>query len=116
MANLFKSIGFLVLGIGIVIYLGSYLILDFTDEQVKTSVHPLLFRIVAIALTLLVLGYVLSFFQRAGGMLNRSKCVRCGKPIPKGRIYCFDHQQQVVEQYREKLEDLGAKAEKRAKI
>jgi hypothetical protein len=114
MASLLKTIGLGLLALCAVILLGSQLFLGYTDEQITTQIYPLLYQIGEPAIALIVIGFIVSFLQKAGRFARHSKCVRCGKSIPRGRVYCFDHQQEVAEHNRARLRDLEARKGSRA--
>jgi recombinational DNA repair protein (RecF pathway) len=109
MASLLKTIGLGLLALCAVLLLGSKLVLDYSEEQITTHIYPLVYQIGKPGIALLVIGFIVSFLQKAGRSLRHSKCVRCGKSIPRGRIYCFDHQQEVAEHYRNRLRDVEAR-------
>ena len=54
------------------------------------------------AALLLVLSFVAILFKPVEKAVRSNRCARCGKPIPKGDIYCADHLKEVVDEYREK--------------
>ena len=45
-------------------------------------------------------GFVSEMFGRAGRVLRRGHCVRCGAPTERGQTYCLDHLLATVEEYR----------------
>lgn len=48
----------------------------------------------------LAAGFVAGMFGRAGRVLRRGHCVRCGAPTERGQTYCLDHLLATVEEYK----------------
>lgn len=49
-----------------------------------------------------LLGLVLGALGKAGGVVRRSRCARCKRPVRKGAIYCPDHLQEALREARDK--------------
>jgi hypothetical protein len=68
-----------------------------------------LFRNIAIAGTLcLALGFVLSIAGRGMATLVGRTCPRCGRRVARGRVYCEDHLQDTINEYRDQQRNQGS--------
>lgn len=67
-----------------------------------------LFRNIAAAGALCVaLGFVLSMAGRGVAALVGRSCPRCGRRVARGRVYCDDHLQETINEYRDEHRNRG---------
>jgi len=67
-----------------------------------------LFRNIAVAGALCVaLGLVLSMAGRGMAALVGRFCPRCGRRVARGRVYCDDHLQETINEYRDQHRNRG---------
>ena len=52
---------------------------------------------------LLALGALLYLLEKMGVVILQYRCVRCGRVIPRGHVYCADHLKKSIEEARDKL-------------
>src|SRR6266581_1570287 len=68
-----------------------------------------LFWIIAAAGVLCVaLGVVLSMAGRGMAALVGRSCPRCGQRVARGHVYCEDHLQETINEYRDQQRNKGA--------
>ena len=68
-----------------------------------------LFRNLAVAGTLCVAtGLVLWMAGRGMAALVGRSCPRCGRRVGRGRVYCDDHLQETINEYRDQQRKRGA--------
>ena len=56
----------------------------------------------------LALGLVLSMAGRGMATLVGRSCPRCGRRVARGRVYCEDHLQETINEYRDQQRNRGA--------
>jgi len=53
----------------------------------------------------LVVGFLLGFLTKTGGLLTVRRCARCRRRVRKGQIYCPDHLSDALREARDKYHD-----------
>jgi len=56
-------------------------------------------------LALLAVGLILRLLSPVRQQLGRSRCATCGRPTPRGHLYCLDHLQASVNAWRDQTRD-----------
>jgi len=52
-------------------------------------------------------GIVLAVFGRGVAALVGRSCPRCGRRVARGRVYCDDHLQETINEYRDQEREKG---------
>ena len=55
----------------------------------------------------IVLGLALWLGGRGMAAIVGSSCPRCGRRVARGRVYCDDHLQETINEYRDRHQDRG---------
>ena len=73
------------------------------------AVHKSLFWIMAtVGAACVALGLVLSIAGRGIAVMVGRSCPRCGRRVARGRVYCEDHLQETINEYRDQQRNRGA--------
>jgi len=77
--------------------------------QVLTgSVDARLFWIIAVSgLVCVAVGLLLSLAGRGMAALISRSCPRCGRRVAAGRVYCEEHLQETINEYRDQQRNKG---------
>ncbi|MFC2174134.1 hypothetical protein ACFLU6_16180 [Acidobacteriota bacterium] len=104
MIELVKKLGLLVLlvGLGLLTYT-EFIAKDQTAEQLVQFQRWTKSALI-LGCLIYIGGLALGILGRAKDKVVKSRCLRCGKPVRKGHIYCDDHQKEVIEDYRDRVE------------
>ena|SRR5437867_318712 len=86
--------------LGLVVVAG-WLVLLLAREKLGHDVVPVPPHMLEVGLGIVALGLILAVVSRARGVVARSHCVRCGKPIAKGETYCSQHFRESVNEARD---------------
>ena len=71
--------------------------------------NPKVFRIVAGAgLICMVVGAALWIAGRGMATIVSQSCPRCGRRVGRGRVYCEDHLQDTINEYRDQQRGKGS--------
>jgi hypothetical protein len=69
----------------------------------------ILFRNIAAAgAACVVVGFVVSATGRGMAAIVGRSCPRCGRRVARGRVYCDDHLQETINEYRDQNRNKGA--------
>jgi hypothetical protein len=68
----------------------------------------LFWNIVIAGALCLALGLVLSMAGRGMAVLVGRSCPRCGHRVGRGRVYCDEHLQETINEYRDQQRNRGA--------
>jgi hypothetical protein len=55
----------------------------------------------------LALGFLLSIASRGMAVMAGRSCPRCGKRVAPGRVYCEEHLQETINEYRDQQRNRG---------
>ena len=78
-------------------------------QMIRGDVDKTVFRNLAGAGVICVAGgFVLSLFGRGMAAVVGRSCPRCGRRVARGRVYCDDHLQETINEYRDQLRNRGA--------
>ena len=70
------------------------------------NVDRKLFSIIATAgVASMAIGLVLSIAGRGMAVMVGRSCPRCGRRVAPGRVYCEDHLQETINEYRDQQRD-----------
>ena len=77
-------------------------------QTILGSVDKKIFWNLAGAGTICVaLGIVLTVFGRGVAAVVSRSCPRCGRRVARGRVYCDDHLQETINEYRDRERNKG---------
>ena len=88
--------------VGIVV-VAAWLALLLAKEKFGPEAVPVTNMLLGIGLALIAAGIALGFFGRARAAVARSRCTRCGTPIPRGDVYCRQHFRDTIDHMRDTL-------------
>lgn len=78
-------------------------------QVVAGRADTILFRNIAAAGGVcVVLGFVLTTTGRGMAAIVGRSCPRCGRQVARGRVYCDDHLQETINEYRDQNRNKGA--------
>ncbi|MCI0659186.1 MAG: hypothetical protein L0170_19200 [Acidobacteria bacterium] len=100
MVKLLRTFGFLAAAAAVVWMVASEMI--FHESRVS-QVRLLL----GAGVLLLVTSLLLSMVLRVSNKVTGRRCLRCGKPVQQGHIYCQDHLKEVVNRSRDDQRQKG---------
>ncbi len=83
-----------------VIYLAAAELLGRVDNDVFRNIGAAGLVCAGLGLLLTILG------RGVAGIVARS-CPRCGRRVPRGRVYCDDHLQETINEYRDEQRGRG---------
>ncbi len=94
---------------GIVLIIISFGMWIYKDKgnslPLSSNLDSMLLWLGCVCIVFFVLTYLYAMLTRGAGKTSKKKCVRCGKKIPKGEMYCEFHKQQVTKQFRDNVGD-----------
>ena len=98
----------LVFKAGLLIFLLAFLylmavefVLHADDDEMEYKVYPLFKKMLIAGGAVLALSLFIKLLESMGILGGKSKCIRCGKKVPRGHIYCDAHKLEVAEEFKQ---------------
>jgi hypothetical protein len=85
-----------------VVYLAAAQVLTGAEDR------RLFWYIAAAGCVCVALGAVLSMAGRGAAVLHGRGCPRCGRRVAHGRVYCEEHLQETINEYRDQQRNKGS--------
>lgn len=94
-----------VLGLAIIIYIVG----DMFSDKISFNYQLFSRNLIFLSIALYILAIIIKIFSRILKPFSKTKCIKCGTPIPKGHLYCRKHEQELADKTRKNLENTWSK-------